>query len=289
MAEYDSRDRKQKTREESRKRLKETVWRLTAPVHVTLNSYKEHERIEGYYEFKDYRHVFQCDRLLKLETVYGRVQMGYNPNRRRSFLFANMKTNLYDTVSFGYQKSMKEYQRRPEQKRGGKNMAYVSGRKKNAAVLLEKTESRPWSEGVLRPYFHNANLEVILKTMPFFHAEAEREQLQQVRERMRLLQEQVRDNARKGEYERNRGLQQRLRELGEESELLQSILRRKDAGRRGFIRKINYAFDIEKHQMFQYYREQRLKSSREQISAIDQQADEEGNSSENKEQSDQNE
>ena len=68
MAEYDSLKSKQEKLEEQKK-LKETYYRLTAPVHVTLNSYKEHERIEGYYEFKDYGNIFQCDRLLKLETI----------------------------------------------------------------------------------------------------------------------------------------------------------------------------------------------------------------------------
>lgn len=268
MAEYDSLKAKQEKLDE-RKKLKETYYRLTAPVHVTLNSYKEHQRVEGYYEFKDYGHIFQCDRLLKLETIYGKVQMGYNPNRKRSFVFANMKTNLYDTVNSRYQKVMKEYQQRPQQKRGNENRAYVSGRWKNAAVLLEKAENKPWSEKSMKPYFRYTNMDAILKTMPFFYQEQERGQLQRTSEQIRELQESVRENALQGKHQENGALNRQMRELQEESNLLQAILYRKDSGRRGFIRKINYAFDIEKHEMFDYYRQQRLRAAQNEVEAID--------------------
>ena len=46
MAEYDSLKSKMGRREEQKK-LRETYYRLTAPVHVTLNSFKEHQRVEG--------------------------------------------------------------------------------------------------------------------------------------------------------------------------------------------------------------------------------------------------
>ena len=278
MAEYDSFKSKQE-RYEKQKKLKEAYYRLTAPVHVTLNSFKEHERIEGYYEFKDYGHIFQCDRLLKLETIYGKVQMGYNPNRGRSFVFANMKTNLYDTVNSRYQKIMKEYQQRPEQKKGNENRAYVSSRWKNAAVLLEKAENKPWSEKSMKPYFHNTNMDAILKTMPFFYQEQEREQLEKTGGQIKELQEAVRQNALQGKREENHSLHQQIRELQEESNMLQSILYRKDSGSRGFIRKLNYAFDIEKHEMFEYYRQQRLRATKEEVEAIESGADSEGGDS----------
>ena len=268
MAEYDSLKSKQEIKEKQKK-LQETYYRLTAPVHVTLNSYKEHERIEGYYEFKDYGRIFQCDRLLKLETVYGKVQMGYNPNRGRSFVFANMKTNRYDTVNSRYQKIMKEYQQKPEQKKRNENRVYVSGRWKNAAVLLEKAENKPWSEKSMKPYFHSANMDAILKTMPFFYQEQERQQLDSTREEIKRLQEGIREHAREGKHRENGSLNERVRELQEESNLLQAVLYRKDSGRRGFIRKINYAFDIDKHEMFEYYRQQRLRALKEETEMID--------------------
>lgn len=268
MAEYDSFKAKQE-RQEKRKQLKETYYRLTAPVHITLNSYKEHERIEGYYEFKDYGRIFQCDRLLKLETIYGKVQMGYNPNRMRSFVFANMKTNLYDTVNSRYQKIMKEYQQKPEQKRGNENRAYVSGRWKSAAVLLEKAENKPWSEKSIKPYLRKTNMDAIQKTMPFFYREQEREQLEKTKEQIKGLQESVRQNALQGKHQENKALNEQMRELQEESNMLQSILYRKDSGRRGFIRKMNYAFDIEKHEMFDYYRQKRLRAMKEEVEAME--------------------
>lgn len=267
MAEYDSLKSKQE-KNEKQKELKETYHRLTAPAHVTLSSYKEHQRIEGYYEFKDYGHIFQCDRLLKIETIYGKIQMGYNPNRARSFVFANMKTNLYDTVNSRYQKIMKEYQQKPEQKKGNENRAYVSGRWKNAAVLLEKAENKPWSEKSMKPYLNRTNMDALRKTLPFFGEEQEREQLRNTREQIKQMQEAVRQNALEGKHQNNGSINEEIRRLQEESNLLQAILYRKDSGRRGFIRKINYAFDIEKREMFEYYREQREKVAREEIEAI---------------------
>lgn len=268
MAEYDGLKLQLNNRGERRKKLKETYFRLTAPIHITLNSYKEHQRVEGYYEFKDYGHIFKCDRLLKLETIYGKVQMGYNPNRGRSFVFANMKTNLYDTVNSRYQKIMKEYQQRPEQKKVNENRAYVSGRWKNAAVLLEKAENKPWSEKSMEPYFQNTNMDAILKTMPFFYCGQEQEQLQENRVQIKGLQEAVRQNALEGRHQANVILNQQLRERQEEGNMLQAVLYRKDSGKRGFIRKINYAFDIEKHEMFDYYRQRRLRAAREQTEAV---------------------
>lgn len=266
MTEYES--VKQQKKKSDLKQMRETLWRLSAPVHVTLNSYKEHKRIEGYYEFQDYGHLFRCDRLLKLETVYGKVQLGYNPNRKRSFVFANMKTNLYDTVNSRYQKIMKEYQQRPEQKKVNENRAYVSGRWKNAAVLFEKAKNKPWSEGSMQPYFQNANMEAVLKTMPFFGASAERAQLEEKRESIHGIQEQIRQNAAAGHFEQNASLHREQRELSEQMNLLQAVLYRKDAGRRGFIRKLNYAFDIEKKEMFVYYRQQRARALREEVERI---------------------
>lgn len=268
MSEHEGLKMQQNKAGDRKKKLKETYFRLTSPVHVTMNSYKEHERVEGYYEFKEYGHIFKCDRLLKLETVYGKVQMGYNPNRGRSFVFANMKTNLYDTVNSRYQKEMKEYKQKQEQKKENENRAYVSVRRKNAAVLLEKAENKPWSEQSMEPYFHNSNMDTILKTMPFFYREQEQEQLESVGNQIRGLQESVRENALTGKHAANAGLHRQIREMQEERNMLQAILYRKDSGRRGFIRKINYAFDIEKHEMFDYYRQQRLQAAKEEVEAI---------------------
>ena len=64
-----------------------------------------------------------------------------------------------------------------------------------------------------------------------------------------------------------------MREASEESALLQAILARKDSQKRAFIRKLNYAFDIDKKRMFEYYREQRRHAMQEEISVIDAEGD----------------
>lgn len=268
MAEFDAK-KKDISKYKEKEQMRENFARLTAPVHMTLNSWEEHERIEGYYEFQNYGHLFSCDRLLKMETFYGKVQMGYNPNRARSFVFANMKTNIYDTVNSRYQKTMKEYQQRPEQKKGNENRAWVSGRWQNASVLLEKAENKPWSVRSMEPYFHNTNMETILKTMPFLSSEQENAQLLQRKEAIVQMQKAVAENARKNERSEDAMIHEQIREASEESALLQAILARKDSQKRAFIRKLNYAFDIDKKRMFEYYREQRRHAMQEEISAID--------------------
>ena len=246
---------------------------------MTLNSWREHERIEGYYEFQDYGKLFSCDRLLKMETVYGKIQMGYNPNRARSFVFANMKTNRYDTVNSRYQKEMKEYQQKPEQKKGNENRAWVSGRWKSAAVLLEKAENKPWSEQSMEPYFHTVNMEALLKVMPFFNENEERYQLEERKQTIVELQEAVRENGRNGKRSEDAELHRQIREASEDSALLQAILSRKNSGKRAFLRKLNYAFDIDKHSMFDYYREQRRRAMMEEISTVVPDEGSEGDSS----------
>ena len=44
---------------------------------------------------------------------------------------------------------------------------------------------------------------------------------------------------------------------------LESISQQKDMKGRYFHRRLNYAFDIQKHEMFQYYKDQRMKAVRQ--------------------------
>lgn len=250
------------------KHHKEILWRLMEPEHVTMHSFRQHQRLEAYYEQKEYGNIFQCDRLLKLETVFGRIQMGYNPNKRRGFLFVHMKNNLYDTISSQEQKSMKEYQQKRILREEDNHHAYVSKRRKHTAVLLEKEEYKPWSMEVTAPYLKHKDMEALQKTMPFLDVKQERNERSGIRQEIRQLQEEVRENSIRGAFQENTVLHQQIRILEQESELLQSICYRKERGQRGFFRKLNYAFDIEKHAMFDYYREQRKKAEREQVSHI---------------------
>lgn len=250
----------EKSRQEVRKEL---MARLTAPSHVTVSSYKEHGRIEGYYEFDDYKHLFKCDRLLKIENQFGKIQMGYNPNRGRSFIFATMKTSRYDTIASEYQKGMKEYNRRSERKTENENRAYTSARKKSAAVMIEKAENKPWSENSMQQYLNRVNMDALGKTMPFFQAYREQSQLISDVQEMEELRQQIREQSLEGKWELNQELNKRLLMLNKDREMLQAILYRKDAAKRGFVRKVNYAFDIEKKEMFHYYREERKRMLRE--------------------------
>ena len=92
--------------------LRETSDRLTAASHVQVEYFAKHQKIEGYYESQMPGRLFGCDRLMKQDNMFGTLQLGYNPNRERVFLFANMKTSRYDTVASRYQKEMKEYQQK---------------------------------------------------------------------------------------------------------------------------------------------------------------------------------
>ena len=84
--------------------LRETSDRLTAASHVQVEYFAKHQKIEGYYESQMPGRLFGCDRLMKQDNMFGTLQLGYNPNRERVFLFANMKTSRYDTVASRYQK-----------------------------------------------------------------------------------------------------------------------------------------------------------------------------------------
>ncbi|WP_418976094.1 hypothetical protein, partial [Anaerotruncus massiliensis (ex Liu et al. 2021)] len=50
------------------------------------------------------------------------------------------------------------------------------------------------------------------------------------------------------------GVRAERRELSRELDFLGSIVRRKQAQSRGFFRKLNIAFDLQKQKMFEYYR-----------------------------------
>ena len=73
--------------------LRETSDRLTAASHVQVEYFAKHQKIEGYYESQMPGRLFGCDRLMKQDNMFGTLQLGYNPNRERVFLFANMKTS----------------------------------------------------------------------------------------------------------------------------------------------------------------------------------------------------
>lgn len=240
-----------------KKEKQELYDRLTAVSHIQVEHFSRHQKIEGYYEYADMGHLFTCDRLLKLETMFSRIQMGYNPNRGRSFIFANIKTSRYDTAASRYQREMKEYQMKSLLKGNTANKGFVAKRQSGAAVLIEKAENKPWSEGSVRAYLGRVNLEALQKTMPFFSKEEEKQELVRLREEQRELKEEIAERSRQGEHQENAALRAQAMEQLYKENILEALLYRKEAGSRYFLRKLNYAFDFQKHEMFQYYKDRR--------------------------------
>lgn len=244
---------------EKEKDREESYARLTVPTHVTFNHFKEHQKIEGYYENRDVPDFMGCDRLLKLDHLYGTIQLGYNPMKNKSFLFANIKTSIYDQAASRYQKELKEYQMMRSRKGNNENVIYSARRKADTAVILYKAEPKPWTEQSIHPYLMNVNQGALRKTMPFLMRDEEMDELKESRKTKRELQTQIEEQIKDGNFEQLQELRaQEMNELREQ-ELLQTMLIRKSQQSRLFFRKINYAFDIQKHEMFQFYKEKKEK------------------------------
>ena len=163
------------------RKIREVYDRLTAVSHLQVEHFSKHQKLEGYYEYADMGNIFQCDRLLKFENMFARVQMGYNPNRGYSFIFANIKTSRYDTAASRHQREMKEYQMKALIKGENANKAFVARRQSNTSILIEKTENKPWSEESVEPYLGRVNMETLQKTMPFLSRRQEIEELNRIR------------------------------------------------------------------------------------------------------------
>ncbi len=256
--------------EQKMEHFRETMDRLTAASHVQTEYFADHQKIEGYYENLTEGRFFKCDRLMKQENMFGKIQLGYNPNRKRVFIFANLKTSRYDTVASRYQKEMKDYQRKSLLKGDHENRAYISKRREDATVLIEKKENKPWSQRSIRSYLGRANMEAVQKTMPFFSREEEQKELKEIRDERKAIQENVRELLEEmssgGEVDRSERVSQEkairahrsmaVKNLTKEN-LLQAIMIRKTSVERTFLRKINYAYDFQKYDIENYYREKR--------------------------------
>ena len=77
----------------------EELDKVTAARHIRTEHFSSHVKLEGYYESPNPSYMFQCDRLMKAESMFGRLQLGYHPARRRSFLFVHLKSSRYDTAA----------------------------------------------------------------------------------------------------------------------------------------------------------------------------------------------
>lgn len=240
----------------AREEARETDARLRAPQHLVTNRFEEHKKIEGYEQDRSVPNFIGCDRLWKLETQYGRIQMGYHPGRGQSFLFANIKTSIYDNAASAYQRRMKETQQMRTLKTGTQNIAYSARRWQAGAILLYKAENKPWSEQSIAPYLKRINLETLRKTMPFLDRSEEKER-EENREEKKRLEEKVRQSLRQRDNARTAELRLQERELSRRQDVLSALLTRKQTQSQLFFRKINLAFDLQKAKMFEYYRRMR--------------------------------
>ena len=252
--------------EKKMEHFRETMDRLTAASHVQVEYFEDHKKIEGYYESVAEGKFFNCDRLLKQENMFGKIQLGYNPNRGRVFLYSNLKTSRYDTISSKYQREMEDYQQKALLKGDNENRAYVSKRWENAAVLIEKKENKPWTQRSVKTYLSRANAEAAKKSMPFFSKEEEMEELAKARQRQKEIRREIRDIRKQMSAEENKSadMEAKIRELRKEAlsglskiSLLETLVYRKNTAEKTFLRKINYAYDFQKNDIESYYREKR--------------------------------
>lgn len=271
--------------EQKKEHFRETMDRLTAASHMQVDYFGEHKRIEGYYEGISDDRFFKCDRLMKQENMFGKIQLGYNPNRKRVFLFANLKTSRYDTVASQYQKEMNEYRRRTLLKGDNENRAFVSNRRENAVVLIEKKENKPWTVRSVKTYLNRTNTEAAKKTLPFFSREEEWEELKEVKSQQKEIEEDIRElrlslsKEEEASSDRIRTEQQiqtqrryYVENLAKEN-LLEALLIRKNTAEKSFLRKINYAYDFQKKDIESYYREKQKEQERK---LVDTEAEDDG-------------
>lgn len=241
-----------------KKEDKETLDRLTAPAHVVKTHFSRHERVEGFHEYKDVPDFVSSDRLLKLDTLYGTVQLGYNPRKGLSFVYANIKTSIYDSAHSRFQKELKEYQMFRSRKADTQNIMYTSKKREDSAVLVYKAANSPWGNYSIRPYLQRLNTRTLSKTMPFLELSSEKTRRSDLAQEYKTLSHRLRGEMQKGDYSDMAEIRRRQNEISTERETVQSIIIRKDTQNRLFFRKINEAFDYQKHDMFAYYRRQRL-------------------------------
>ncbi len=235
----------------------ELAARLTAPQHIVYTRFEEHAPVEGYEQDRDVADYYGCDRLMKVDTMYGRIQLAYDPRKGQSFLFANIKTSIYDNAASGYQRSMKENMMMKQLKTGNQNVAFSSRRMQNSSVLLYKMENKPWTEGSVKPYLLRVDLQALQKAMPFLQKEVEMEQRQTDMRRRKSYERNIRDAVLRNDAESVRMLRAMDTRTLHNMEHIDALIYRKAAQSQNFFHRINMAFDLQKAKMFEYYRNER--------------------------------
>ena len=231
--------------------------RLTAPQHIRFSRFSAHEKIQGYFENIDVPEFMSSDRLLRLDTLYGTIQMGYNPQKGQSFIFANIKQSIFDTAPARHQKELKEYQMMRELKSGTPNIIYNSKRRAASAIILYKTEPMPWTRRSVEPYLRRVNMEALQKTMPFLDRAEQLSKRQGFMQEQKNLQLELAGKMSERKYNEMADIRARQTQLIAQQNMNEALIYRKSTQERLFFRRLNGALDIQKHEMYAYYRDRR--------------------------------
>ncbi len=259
------RELRQKKLEREKRDREELQNRLSAPQHIVYNRFEEHVRVEDFKQNERAADYYNYDRLMKLDTLYGRVQMGYHPGRDQAFLYANIKTSIYDSAPYAFQRSYMEIRGMKELKTGAyanQNVACSSRRIANSSVILYKAQNKPWDESSVRPYLGRANLGALRKTMPFLLRSEEQQRrldlLDEQAERKREIQEVLNGKRKDGDFKEKNAAVALLRaeQLAAEKQMedVEAVFSKKQIMSINFFHRINMAFDLQKAKMFDYYR-----------------------------------
>ncbi|MEG0304754.1 MAG: hypothetical protein RR576_06165 [Oscillospiraceae bacterium] len=237
---------------------KEQLARITVPMHLTQSHFMQHEKMEGYQQDESAEGFFGCDRLMKLDSIFGTIQMGYNPEKGQSFLFANIKTSIFDTAAGEEQHVMNESRQMGERKTGNPNKAFVSRRRQDSAVVLYKAENKPWNEQSVAPHLHNTNTGALRKTLPFLSAHEDKQEQSEENENQKALQsEEHALQYKRSDAEELRIVRARRVALSHEQNDINSLIMRKESREQWFFHRVNLVFDLQKHKMFEYYRDKK--------------------------------
>ena len=231
---------------------KETYTRLTAPQHIVKNHFSEHKRIEGFHENRNVPGFRGSDRLFRMDTMYGSIQMGYSPQRHRSFIFANIKTSVFDTAASGFQKEIRESQMVRHLKHG-----FSAKRRGGSAVTIFKATTQPWSPRVVAPYLRRNNLETLKKTMPFLERKEDLAEKRDIKAQFKELQSDVRTGLLSNDHATMAEARAQHVELTARENLLDAVIYRKSQQSLLFFRRLNVTLENQKSEMYTYYHERR--------------------------------
>ncbi len=229
---------------------KEILMRLQAPAHIEKSHFSRHEKVEGLITDKTQNSFLGCDRLLKYDTIFGTVQFAYDSRKSLTFLFANIKPSILDTVASAHQKELDDNKMKNALKTDSENLAFSSKRLKNSASMFYKKDTKPWRESTLSPYLKRANLESLAKSMPFLQRGT------QQKERMDLVKEDLELKAMyrtTSDSKQREGIRAQQHTNLRSMETLNSIIIRKAGMTNMFFNKVNSVFDMQKKEMFNYY------------------------------------